>query len=124
MDLDMLALIEADSDALMDALGLALSLADGVKSVNISHDIAPTSLFVLPWHVLVAAPAVIDEAVVNWKPVTLSSRSSAKFTHVFVEPASSPFTTAIMPPPVAIVVEPVVNTVSRKSVPCVAPVDE
>lgn len=95
----------------------------GARSVKISQDSAPTSLLFPPAQVLVAVPAVVENAVVNWKAPASTSRSSPRFVQVFPT-SSSAATTAIMPPPVAIVVEPVVNAVSLMSVPASAPVEE
>lgn len=63
-DGDLLALTDTLGDNETDTDGVTDGDELGVKSVNISHDIAPSSPFVIPVHVLVAVPAVVLNAVV------------------------------------------------------------
>lgn len=76
--------------------------------VNIIQDKAPSSLF-SPVQVLVAVPAVVYLAVVNLKAPASASISSVQLAQVLSPVSVSPAATAINPPPVAIVVEPVVR---------------
>ena len=87
----------------------------GIPDARIIQDIAPSSLFA-PLTVLVAVPAVIEVAVLNWKPPASASISSPKFDHVLAVPSEAPPITASIPPPAAIVVEPVVKRSSCASV--------
>jgi hypothetical protein len=54
-------------------------------------------------------PAVVENAVVNRNVPASMSKSSPRFVHVFATVSVAPTATAIIPPPVAIVVDPVVS---------------
>lgn len=109
-----LADTEAEAEELgeSDALGLRLGEGelDGVKSVKINHDIAPSSPLVPPLQVTaVAIRAVVLVAVVNLRFPTSASISSVALAHVFATVSVAPTATAINPPPVGIVIAPVVS---------------
>lgn len=82
---------------------------DGARSVNNSHESAPSSPLVPPVQVIVAAPAVVLDAVVNRNPPTSASMSPVALAHVFATVSVAHAATAKNPPPVPIVTDPVVN---------------
>ena len=77
--------------------------------MKIIHDIPPSSPLDVPVQVLVAVPAVVEKAVVNLKAPASASISSPKLAHAFALVSVAPAATAIIPPPEAMVVEPVVS---------------
>jgi len=99
---------------------------EGVKSVKIIQDIAPSSRLVADVQVLVAVPAVVEVAVLKPKAPPSTSRSSVSPDHVSCPPvAPARPITAIIPPPAAIVVEPVVSgSVASMSVEPSLPAEE
>lgn len=109
----------------IDVEGLGELDIDDVLSVKMSHDIAPSSAFVPPVQVRVAVPAVVENAVVKRKVPASTSRFSVSPDHVLATVSVAPQATAIIPPPVAIVVEPVVRaSVASMSVEPSPPEDE
>lgn len=78
----------------------------------------------MPVQVLVAVPAVVEVAVVNLNAVVDTSISSERLAQVLA-PVPEPAATAIIPPPEAMVVEPVVSgSVASISVEPSPPADE
>jgi hypothetical protein len=100
---------EIDGDKLTDIEGVTLADALGAKSVNSIHDNAPSSPFVPPVHVNVCVAAVVDFHVVCLKPPTSASISSPATDHVFATVSAAHPATASIPPPAAIVCDPVVS---------------